>query len=203
MTWPRSGMTAAGQCWELPTLAHPTGVTGSGLWVPTSCTVDTGSMFNRSDSPNAALRPTLGAMAKHDLWPTPTASLGTNGGRVTPRKSREGGTLIEAVSARRWPTPHGFSPDGRSNGPSGNELGRAVNQTLRVPTPCSSDWKGSSKPGQRRGQITDPAMQVIPAGGSLNPTWVEWLMGWKLGWTDLRPLAMDRRRCVPQAHGVC
>ncbi len=29
-------------------------------------------------------------------------------------------------------------------------------------------------------------------GGQLNPTWVEWLMGWPLGWTDLRPLAMDR-----------
>ena len=24
--------------------------------------------------------------------------------------------------------------------------------------------------------------------------WVEWLMGWPLGWTDLRPLATDRFR---------
>lgn len=30
------------------------------------------------------------------------------------------------------------------------------------------------------------------AAGKLNPTWVEWLMGWPLGWTDLKPLAMDR-----------
>jgi hypothetical protein len=35
-------------------------------------------------------------------------------------------------------------------------------------------------------------MGVIPAGGRLNPTWVEWLMGWPIGWTDLEPLAMDR-----------
>lgn len=37
-----------------------------------------------------------------------------------------------------WPTPHGFSKDGKSNGPSGNELGRAVNQSL-WPTPRSSE----------------------------------------------------------------
>lgn len=36
-----------------------------------------------------------------------------------------------------WPTTHGFSPDGKSNGPSGNELGRAVNQSL-LPTPKAS-----------------------------------------------------------------
>jgi hypothetical protein len=41
------------------------------------------------------------------LWPTPTSTLGSNGGLVTPEKAREGGTLIEAVSARQmWPTPH-------------------------------------------------------------------------------------------------
>jgi hypothetical protein len=38
-------------------------------------------------------------------------------------------------------------------------------------------------------------------GGSLNPTWVEWLMGWPLGWTDLKPLEMDKSHCVPQQLG--
>ena len=231
VTWPRSGMTADGQCWELPTLVPPTSATGSGLWLPTPCTVDSGSMFNRSDSPNAALRPTLGAMAKHSLWPTvtvngnynrkgasaksgdglavavanwptPTASLGTKGGRVTPRKGKEGGTLIEAVSARRWPTPHGFSPDGQSNGPSGNELGRAVNQSLRaVATPLARDWRSGKASQATHDRNSRPLSEQI--GGSLNPTWVEWLMGWKPGWTDLKPLAMDKCHCAPQAHGGC
>jgi len=31
-------------------------------------------------------------------------------------------------------------------------------------------------------------------GGPLNPEWVEWLMGWPIGWTDLRPLEMDKYR---------
>jgi hypothetical protein len=31
--------------------------------------------------------------------------------------------------------------------------------------------------------------ETDPAGGSLNPTWVEWLMGFPLGWTDCEHLA--------------
>jgi hypothetical protein len=38
-------------------------------------------------------------------------------------------------------------------------------------------------------------------GGKLNPDWVEWLMGWPLGWTDLKPLEMDKSHCVQQQHG--
>jgi DNA (cytosine-5)-methyltransferase 1 len=29
-------------------------------------------------------------------------------------------------------------------------------------------------------------------GGKLNPLWTEWLMGWWIGWTDLKPLVMDK-----------
>jgi hypothetical protein len=46
--------------------------------------------------------------------------------------------------------------------------------------------------------------EVISAqvnGGSLNPTWVEWLMGWPLKWTDLKPLEMDKFHCVQQPPG--
>jgi site-specific DNA-cytosine methylase len=32
------------------------------------------------------------------------------------------------------------------------------------------------------------------------PMWVEWLMGWPLGWTDLKPLAMDRFQSWQQQH---
>ena len=38
-------------------------------------------------------------------------------------------------------------------------------------------------------------------GGKLNPMWVEWLMGWPLGWTDLKPLEMDKSHSVQQQHG--
>ena len=40
-------------------------------------------------------------------------------------------------------------------------------------------------------------------GGKLNPTWTEWLMGWPLGWTDLKPLEMDKYHCAQQQPGDC
>ena len=38
-------------------------------------------------------------------------------------------------------------------------------------------------------------------GGQLNPDWVEWLMGWPVGWTALEPLAMDKFREWLEKHG--
>ena len=36
---------------------------------------------------------------------------------------------------------------------------------------------------------------------SINPNLYEWLMGWPIGWTDLKPLAMGKWPFVPQQHG--
>ena len=36
--------------------------------------------------------------------------------------------------------------------------------------------------------------------GRLNPTWVEWLMGWPLEWTDLKPLETDKCQEWQQQH---
>jgi DNA (cytosine-5)-methyltransferase 1 len=41
------------------------------------------------------------------------------------------------------------------------------------------------------------------ATGALNPTWVEWLMGWPLGWTDLKPLETDKSRSAQPERGDC
>jgi hypothetical protein len=78
---------------------------------------------------------------------------------------------------RLWPTPHGMSPDGKSNGPSGNELGQAVNQSL-YPTPNATKTLN--------GGVADRVNQINQqVSGSLNPTWVEGLMGFPYGWTDV------------------
>ena len=51
------------------------------------------------------------------------------------------------------------------------------------PTPDANCWKQAGKPGQRRGQLNDPAMGVCPTGGQLNAEFVTWLMGYPKGWT--------------------
>lgn len=122
----------------------------------------------------------------------------------------------------RMPTAYGFSKDWRSNGPSGNELGRAVNNlarsvdtrsmsnllestdartatskgSTRIPTPCSQDAKNSTLPPSQaeRDSIPGYLIRSEEAGGSLNPNWVEWLMGWPIGWTDSKPLETDKFR---------
>jgi len=96
---------------------------------------------------------------------------------------------------KMWPTPHGFSKDGKSNGPSGNELGRAVNQSFA--TPNARDWKDS---GPTQGNRKSPNLGT-QVGGSLNPPWVEWLMGWPIGWTDLKPLETAKFRQWLDSHG--
>lgn len=42
-----------------------------------------------------------------------------------------------------------------------------------------------------------------PQDGQLNPEWVEWFMGWPIGWTELKPLAMDRFREWQRQHSPC
>jgi len=69
-----------------------------------------------------------------------------------------------------------------------------------LPTPTCQDAKNNAGVAQYD-RNTWP-LNVI-AGGSLNPEWVEWLMGWPLGWTDLRPLETDKFRQWLRSHGRC
>jgi hypothetical protein len=59
-------------------------------------------------------------------------------------------------------------------------------------TPTARDWKGYTN---RAGESICNQMRDLYGGtGSLNPTWVEWLMGYPLGWTDLEPSATPSSR---------
>ena len=111
----------------------------------------------------------------------------------------------DGIESGLWPTAHGFSQDGKSHGPGGNELGRAVNQSLMptATTDTSSRKRRYAQGGMPLSLFAtatatanqlSPSMQKHPGcremqqdqfGGSLNPQWVEWLMGYPDGWTDL------------------
>ena len=59
------------------------------------------------------------------------------------------------------------------------------------PTPVARSWKDNGSPAEYRRNEIPLAAQV---GGQLNPTWVEWLMGFPLGWTALEPSATPSSR---------
>jgi len=58
------------------------------------------------------------------------------------------------------------------------------------PTPTTRDYKGGRKPetlaasGRGETNSLNDALTCQGQYGSLNPTWVEWLMGFPAGWTD-------------------
>jgi DNA (cytosine-5)-methyltransferase 1 len=68
------------------------------------------------------------------------------------------------------------------------------------PTPVARMWKDNASPSEFKRHEIPLAAQV---GGKLNPEWTEWLMGWMLGWTDLKPLATDKSHFVQQQHLTC
>ena len=58
------------------------------------------------------------------------------------------------------------------------EAWNALKGVVMYTTPCAADVQGSHGGNNHRSLRTDVA-------GQLNPTWVEWLMGFPIGWTEL------------------
>jgi hypothetical protein len=60
------------------------------------------------------------------------------------------------------------------------------------PTPKTRDWKDGSSTGHNWNPNSDLGKAVLRDNstnhplGSLNPAWLEWLMGYPEGWTDLK-----------------
>jgi hypothetical protein len=174
-TWPRWGSMRNGESFLRRIPALPICENVSGFW-PTPQAHDAQKGY--ADRVGR-FGTTHGARNLNDevkMWPTPTSSLADKGGRVTPNKAREGGTLIEALSARTWPTP------------------------------CASASKGSSpaaltrKDGKDRSNDRIDHAVMATDGGQLNPEWVEWLMGWPIGHTAYEPLETDKYREWQRQH---
>ena len=79
------------------------------------------------------------------------------------------------------------------------------------PTPTKADSRASG--GRNETSQNSPATHAAGTtlsdivrgdpGGKLNPQWVEWLMGWPIGWTDLQPLGTDKFQAWLRSHGGC
>ena len=181
----------------------------SGIW-PRQGTMRNGVCWERTKSAPRISEREFGYLPPHTNLPTPTAFDATCssviaktdriklGGKL-PRKINKQGTEGSVGLARlvqMWPTPtvHGnYNRKGASK-TSGNGLATAVKI---FPTPTAHNAQETACPVDRRRKT--PPLDAV-AGGKLNPPWVEWLMGWPLGWTGLQPLEKDKYQQWLQQH---
>lgn len=143
-------------------------------------------------------------------WPTPRTI--TGGGESGDRKQElgrmesGGGDLQAAV--QMWPTPtasdawvsesaESISPEARerqlrrgdSNGSRRASTGMLAKEVL---------WADDLSHRAQRHETS--GSQSSPNGRRLNPLFVEWLMGWPIGWTDFEPLETEWCRWLRQSR---
>jgi hypothetical protein len=152
-----------------------------------------GSMQNGVCSELWTLAPHMSEKECGSLLPTPTAkSYGRN---------------------NRWPTPQAYSRGMSDSSPGITPLDIAVrpemqrhaerakerSRQIRWSTPQAHDYKSEWSSRKTLSKQVDSKKEAN--GLKLNPTWVEWLMGWPLGWTDLNVLGTDKFRLWQNLHG--
>lgn len=111
--------------------------------------------------------------------------------------------LIDESESGLWPTPTAVSALSSAGRQGGVNLARAV----MFPTPTFTMAKGSGLGAMRRrtgkSRLRDRLDYFTERGriecGRLNPTWVEWVMGYPLGWTVCAASAM--RSCRKSRNG--
>ncbi len=141
------------------------------------------------------------------MWPTPTA--GDHSRNTIPPsvgKSRGYDLSMKVVEVenqkRMWPTPRASGQENLDTLIKRKGETAAVQHNLTAavqkwPTPTARDWKDSGK------AVVNSTRHLLPqavaksdkekwitGGGALNPTWVEWLMGYPGGYTDLKDWAI-------------
>jgi hypothetical protein len=170
-TWPAAGICVNGKCYRLrPLVRHTSGKGYSLLGTPQFTTPTASDATGTTGGGNSrSLRDDV------RMWPTMTVSDAT-GNRMSKGKKRpnEGG-LLKAVT---FPTPR--ASDGQKGSPNQKDSDgnpSLANIAAHYPTPCATDWKNRETSNQVGLQKT--------IGGQLNPEWVELLMGYPKGWTEI------------------
>ena len=194
----RAGMIRNGIVYRRPPLVPLTDVIGcSSLPTPTPH-----RKGNQSQGGGAPYRPSLTEMAEagdfRRHWPTHRVAV--LHGKAKPKKGHTHGwdlpaavkDSLEEKPIGKFPTP--TSRDYKDNASPG-ALARkspglgAIAQMYPTPTTPrphdNENTAGKYLPSQNQ---KDLASVVVPDGGQLNPQWVEWLMGYPDGWTDLEGL---------------
>jgi hypothetical protein len=114
--------------------------------------------------------------------PTPSASdYGSNQSQSSGAAVRP--SLQTMARGGMLPTPTETMADTK-----GDLIGhlRGTRGSRMLPTPAARDWKDGTQP-RPHGRHSDSLPVVVnrEVGGSLHPQFVEWMMGFPKGWTDL------------------
>jgi len=177
-TWPQWGLMRDGECWEQQTLEQTIRGIGFGLspnGMDSFHTPNTTGLDGGSNSRKALKK-------RMESWPTPDANCGMRG------------------------TQELWTPKRKSGQPAQYTINQAVRDSLSKPK-AMEKW-GTPKVQDSRHALRDRGkgnlgeqVSGLHNGGKLSPLWTEWLMGWPIGWTDLKPLETDKSRFVQQPHG--
>lgn len=176
-TFPKSGTMRDGVLWERTMWERRTSEKECGFWR----TPDTGAGGIVSDKELEELA--------NGNWKRPSGSL------------KQLRLQDQVRHPRLWPTPTVCDNNNRKglSKTSGDGLATAV---LRYPTPKCQDSRVAliDRHKSNLGEVIHGRYlnggNATPQTKSarLNPNWVEWLMGWPIGYTDSKQLAMDKFR---------
>lgn len=134
--------------------------------------------------------PTLGPRTSESgsgYFATPTATAN----QLSPSMMKHPGCQLIMAKRYLWPTPRAYSFD-KSHTPGLTSLdirvrGLYMDNPRYWPTPNARDYKDRGRSTDYE-KIAKKHKLAGVVGGALNPTWIEWLMGWPMGFTSLEPL---------------
>jgi len=128
------------------------------------------------------------------LWATPRS------GNIDSTRTENGNPAKDGLSlsqqVRMWRTPTAEDSADREFARNSRNEPKLSAQVKMWPTPGAGDISTVVGPRpSRTGRKTEYLSRTVnTAGGSLNPTWVEWLMGYPEGWTALKDSATPSSR---------
>ncbi len=115
--------------------------------------------------------------------------------------------IISAIDGGCWPTPRANKIGGKSS----PNFGPTLEQTVKMwPTPAARDYRSQhqnnspafhGRKSHSRGVNLVEELQRRDCIGKLNPFWVEWLMGWPIGYSVSKHWVTGRCQSKPQQPG--